>query len=459
MKKRTFIIYSILFALLCPVFTLVAEDATVVKADSSLGKKSIAKTYNSGFPMAHDTYNGMSVASDGKVYYVLCTQSFDVAGQMYSFDPKSGIIKHLGDLTEACGEKGLHAVAQGKIHVNFIESKGKLYFSTHIGYNGEKDGQVTIGTPPTGYKPFQGGHILSYDLKSGKFENIALEPHHEGIITMNMDTLRGMIYGISWPSGSFFRYDLVKKEMMDLGPISGKGGLGRGAEFRTLCRTIAINPDDGTAYFTTSEGTIKKCRYGQNKIEIVEGDDLKKDYFGVYDPSESGHMGYNWRQVIWYLLEKKFYGVHGNSGYLFSFDPNKSHVEVLERITSEPSKRSGMYDQFSFGYLGFTLGPDKRTLYYLTGGPIYINGKRLVGITKSNTGVAKSRENLHLITYDIPTSKYTDHGAVFYADGQPPLYVNSIAIGHDGTVYSLARITENGKTRTDLISIPNPLKE
>jgi len=246
--------------------------------------------------------------------------------------------------------------------------------------------------------------------------------------------------------------------MTDLGPISGKGQRGKGAEFRTLCRTIVINPGNGTAYVTTSEGTILQCRYGQDKVEAVKGEDMKKDYFGLYDPSVAGHMGYNWRQVIWAPVQKKFYGVHGNSGYLFTFDPNSSRIEVLDRITSEPSKRSGMYDQFSFGYLGFILGPDNHTLYYLTGAPIYLNGERLVGKITTNTGEAKSLENLHLITYDIRTSKYTDHGAVFYADGQIPLYVNSIAIGHDGTIYSLARITENGKTRTDLISIPNPLK-
>jgi hypothetical protein len=28
-----------------------------------------------------------------------------------------------------------------------------------------------------------------------------------------------------------------------------------------------------------------------------------------------------------------------------------------------------MFDEFSYGYLGFTLGPDEQTIYYLTGGP------------------------------------------------------------------------------------------
>lgn len=247
--------------------------------------------------------------------------------------------------------------------------------------------------------------------------------------------------------------------MEDMGPISGAGQTGKGSAFRTLCRTIVINPENGTAYVTTSEGTILQCRIDSDKVEAVSGDDMKKDYFGLYDPSQPGHMGYNWRQVFWYQPQKKFYGVHGNSGYLFTFDPAQEKIEVLERITSEPSKRSGMYDQFSFGYLGFALGPDNRTIYYLTGAPVYINGKRVTGKTSTNTGEAKGVENLHLVTFDIPTMKYTDNGAIFYPDGQRPLYVNSIAIAQNGDIFSLARITENGKTRTDLIRIPASMEE
>ncbi len=40
-------------------------------------------------------------------------------------------------------------------------------------------------------------------------------------------------------------------------------------------------------------------------------------------------------------------------------------------------------------------------------------------------------------------------------DGQRPLYVNSIAVGKDGSVYTLCRITADGHTRTDLIRIPS----
>lgn len=423
-------------------------------------RRIIARTYNSEFELAHDTYNGMSCASDGKIYYVLSSQSYEVGAQMYCFDPKTKAIRHLGDLTEACGEKGKKTVVQGKSHVVFVECRGKLYFATHAGYYSIIDGMEKMGIPPAGWQPYPGGHLLAYEVATGRYEDLAIAPDREGILTMNMDTNRGRIYCLTWPSGHFLRFDLAKKEMKDFGHVSEEGENGKGPTYRTLCRSIAVDPVDGTAFFTVSTGAIVRYRYADDKLETLEGEDLnlKKDYFGLYDPTSPGHMGYNWRQVVRRPADGMFYGVHGNSGYLFRFDPRGLRVEVLERLTSEPSKRSGMFDQFSYGYLGFTLGPDGRTLHYLTGGPIYVNGKRLAGKTSTAMGEAKGLEDLHLVTYDIRSGKYTDNGAVFYPDGQRPLYVNSIAVGKDGMVYTLARITENGRTRTDLIAFPGPLK-
>jgi hypothetical protein len=420
--------------------------------------KLIATVFDSGFEHAHDTYNGISSASDGKLYYVLCSQLMDVAGQMYSFDPKTGTTEHLGDLSEICGEKDMKVVAQGKSHVNFVESNGKLYFATHLGYYSIIDGMEKTGVPTGDFKAYRGGHLLSYDLKTKKFEDLGIGPNSEGIITMNMDTDRGLIYGLSWPTGILFRYDVATRKLQDLGPFTGLGEDGMGESFRVVCRSIAINPEDGTVYMTNAEGQIKCLKLGQDKVETIEGENMVKDYFGTYDIFTSGSMAYNWRQVFWYTPEKMVYGVHGNSGYLFRFDPTVPRIEVLDRLTSISSQLTGMGDQFSYGYLGFKLGPDGHTIYYLTGGPIYVDGKRVMGASSTAKGEAKGLENLHMITYDILTGKYLDHGVVFYPDGERPLYVNSIAIGDDGTVYTMGRITENGKTRTDLISIPAPIK-
>ncbi|MEN6458853.1 MAG: hypothetical protein ABFC63_07975 [Thermoguttaceae bacterium] len=416
--------------------------------------KLTAESYDSGFQWAHDTYNGMGRASDGRIYYVLCSEKHDVAGQMFRFDPATKKIAHVGDLTEACGEKQMKAVAQGKIHNNFVEANGKLYFSTHTGYYVILNDMEVIGPPPNGWKAYQGGHFLAYDLATGRFEDFGIPCPGEGIIAMNMDASRGRLYGLTWPHGRFVTYDLASKQSKDFGPMAREGEAGRGDQYRTICRSLAVDSTDGAVYFTTGDGVILRYDYARQTVATVQGDNLKKDYFGLYDPSSPGHMGYNWRQTTWCPAERAFYGVHGNSGYLFRFDPRGPQVTVLDRLTSLPSKRTGMFDQFSYGYLGFTLGPDGRTLYYLTGAPIYVHGKRLAGKDSTGKGEAKGLEDLHLVTYDIPTSKYTDHGAIFLSNGQRPLYVNSIAVGKDGSIYSLCRITTDGRTRADLIRIP-----
>ncbi len=444
-------------------FTLAAaapvSPLAVYPADTPpAGRHLTARVHDSGFAEAHDTYNGMGVASDGRIYYVLCSESYEFGARVFVYDPATDATRFLGDLTEACGEAALKAIPQGKSHVNFIEANGKLYFATHVGYYSIIDGMEKIGIPPAGYRPYPGGHFLSYDLKTGKFEELGLAPNGEGILSMNMDTRRGRLYGLTWPSGHFIYRDLAKPGVKDLGMFAQQGENGKGPTYRTLCRSLALNPEDGSAYFSIGDGAILRYRYDTDAVTTIQGEDLKKDYFGLYDPTSPGHMGYNWRQTVWYAPEKAIYGVHGNSGYLFRYEPAANRVEVLDRLTSLPSQRSGMFDQFSYGYLGFTLGPDGQTIHYLTGGPVYVDGKRVKGKDSTAMGESKGVENLHLITYDIPRRRYCDQGPIFLENGDRPAYVNSIAVGKDGTVYTLCRIKRNGKTVTDLISIKGPFR-
>ena len=413
-----------------------------------------AQVFDSGFALAHDTYNGIGAASDGCVYYILCSEQCETGGRMYRLDPARNVIHLVADLTEACGESD--SICQGKSHVPFVESKGHLWFATHLGYYDIIDGKEMPGAPRPGQAAYPGGHVLAYDMASGTIEDLGIPLEGEGILTMNMDTEAGFVYGLTWPEGHFFRFDIATRQTTDLGLMFEGGELGLGERYRTVCRSLAVDPRDGAVYFSRGEGTIHVCRRGSNEVEQLPGTGMKKDYFGTYDPTSPGHMAYCWRQVIWYAPEEKFYGVHGNSGYLFTFDPCDGEVEVLDRLTSLPSRRSGMFDQFSYGYLGFTLGPDGETLYYLTGGPLIVDGKRLEGKASTSRGEAKGQENLHLVTWRIPTQHYHDHGPVHLDNGQRPSYVNSIAVSQDGTVYTLARVFGPASSRTDLLAMKPP---
>ena len=445
------------FAVAIPLLFLAGCGA----ASSSLQKetKLVAKIHDSHFPIAHDSYNSISPASDGKVYYVLSSEAYNTAAQMYSFNPATQKIEHLGDLNEACHQNDKKAISQGKSHVNFVESDGKLYFATHIGYYSIIDGMEKMGVPPPGYTAYPGGHLLAYDMRAKTFEDLAMAPAGEGIITMNMDTGRGRIYGLTWPTGRFFRYDLHTRDMKDLGPVAQDGENGKGDKYQTICRSLAIDTRDGSVYFTTSPGAIMRYRVSTDALETVSTDSMVKDYFGQYDPHSAGHMGYNWRQTIWHPGSNMIYGVHGNSGYLFRFDPTHGRIEVLDRITSMPSKATGMFDQFSYGYLGFKLGPDNETIHYLTGGPVFDNGIRVAGKANTAKGESKGTENLHLVTWHVPDGKYSDYGPIMLENGERPAYVNSLAVAKDGTVCALSRVTQNGKTRTDLITFSGPLSK
>ena len=408
----------------------------------------------SGFADAHDTYNAISTASDGKVYYVLSSQRYDVGGQFYRYDPSTGKTEFLADLSEAIGEKQQHYIAQGKSHVEFTEHNGKLYFATHAGYYQMVDGAEQMPVEaPRGWKLYPGGHFVSYDLASGEIEDLSLAPEGDGIITMAMDTEREHLYGLTWPQGIFIDYDLATGLQRNLGHVTKAGETKLGTpEFRVICRSMFVDPQDGNVYWSTADGDIWAYNPEWDAPRMVEGCDLRLDYFGKYDPADAGSMGYNWRKIYWYAPEGKAYGVHGNSGYLFTFDPKEKKVEIVERITSEPSRRCGMGDQFSYGYLGFRIATDG-TIYYLTGAPIFLDGKRVAGVDKINMGAAKGLEHLHVVTYNIPNREYKDLGPVFYSDGTFPTYVNSLAIGEDGNLYTLARFDHDGKEIEDLVKI------
>lgn len=419
-----------------------------------------AKRYYSGFELAHDTYNAISAASDGKIYYVLSSESYERGGQMYVYDTETDQTRFIADLTEVCGESGKKAISQGKSHVRFYESHGKLYFATHIGVYELIDGMERLPqNPPDGYALYPGGHMLAYDLSTGQFENLAIAPDGEGIITMTLDRDRGHIYALTWPMGYLLHYNLHTGRLINAGLTCGRGEAGIvGADYRVICRSMFVDARDGALYLSTAEGDVMTYQPDSGTLEKVNELSLRLDYFGRYDPTRPGSMGYNWRKIFWYGPEGVAYGVHGNSGYLFRLDPRARTLELVERITSEPSKRSGMFDQFSYGYLGFLLGPDEQTIYYLTGGPIYKDGMRVTGEDQIARGAARGLENLHLITYHIPERRYQDHGPIFYTDGTWPTYVNSIAVVRDGTVYTLARFEQDGKEIQDLIKIPNPFR-
>ena len=402
----------------------------------------LAERIDSGFPTAHATFNGMNFASDGKLYYVLTSTRYDEGGHFYRYDPATGSVEFIADIAQALGDLDQKCIAQGKSHVDFEEYDGKLYFATHMGYYQIVDGaELTPTDLPDGWKPYRGGHFVYYDLKTGEIVDLGIAPDKGGIITMTMDKERKHLYGLTWPLGTFLDYDMATGTVKDCGSTFKAGETNpANPGYRVICRSMFVDPRDGNVYWSVGDGDIYSYNPAEGTPKMVEGADLRLDYFGKYDPSKPGSMSYNWRKICWYVPDGKAYGVHGNSGYLFSFDPREKKVEIVDRITSEPSRRGGMFDGFGYGYLSFKID-EHGTVYYLTGAPIFENGKKVEG----------KKEQFHLVTYSIPEQKYQDLGPVVFPDGSSPTLINSLDVDKDGSVYCIATFREEGHETTDLI--------
>jgi hypothetical protein len=401
--------------------------------------------------MSDSNFDSLSIASDGCLYYTLCSHNIDTHARVYRFDPAAGegpVL--LGDLGEIVGEAGTRSIPQGKSHSQYYEHGGTLYFATHYGYYKPSSNKEEPAETPPGYLPYPGGHFCAFDMHTGQFRELAKAPPGEGILTMILDGPRGRLYGLTWPKGHFIHYDLADRRLTDLGPVSRGGEVGDGEEYFCLCRSLGVDPRDGSVYFTNADGEIKRYDYASNAVAPA-GATLQRDIFGHWDVHRPGHQGYNWRKVLWHARTQRFVAVHPKSGFLFWFDPRTLEVEIVERITADELRKSGRFEPFRYGYLGLAFGPDQETLYYLTA---TYDRRAEDGRTVP--------EVLHLVTYSLRTGALADHGVLRLEDGRYPTMTHCIAVHPKGRVYTVPWIEKLGardgpEQQVDLISIEDPL--
>ncbi|NOY57572.1 MAG: hypothetical protein GXO75_01385 [Calditrichaeota bacterium] len=88
--------------------------------------------------------------------------------------------------------------------------------------------------------------------------------------------------------------------------------------------------------------------------------------------------------------------------------------------------------------LGFTIGP-KNTIFYLANGPaVEIKGRR------------NTQSSLYLLTYNIDEKKLINHGPIFSTDNRRVFFSESIAIGADDHIYTVAwvEVTDPERARS-----------
>ncbi|HEY3839381.1 MAG TPA: hypothetical protein VGL72_22565, partial [Bryobacteraceae bacterium] len=225
-------------------------------------------------------------------------------------------------------------------------------------------------------------------------EDLGVPVEHEGIYALAIDRATSEIYGLTYPSGNFFSYNIPSRKFTLLGKVAEHRIHGEKFEKdRLIGRALVVN--NGTVYTSGEDGFLYRYRYGTTKfIEKLD----------VTLPAEPGREGYN-RVEAWTSDGSDVLYGGTTDGYLFRF-----HT-----------------DSYVFENLGKPLNQ-----YRVNGLVMAANGK-LYGTGGDDDDMAR------LFSYDPATGAYQVLG--FVDVNRRPYYtwqayrIGAVCIGKDGTVY------------------------
>ena len=216
------------------------------------------------------------------------------------------------------------------------------------------------------------GHLIRVAIQGRqlKVADFGTPSPGEGVFTLTEDPKRNMIYGLTYPSGRFFRFDLSDRKTTLYAETSPDNGA-----LKELSEH-ALNADDylsrrlvidraGRVYGSCPLGGLFRYDPADNTIEI------RRDVL----PTVSGHRGLA-RVDAWAVApDGTIYGSNAADGQLFTLNPSNGQIVNLGKPIMMPRMK------------GMAFGPDG-VLYGVAGG---------------------SRGYTHVFTYK-PGGGFTDFG-------------------------------------------------
>ncbi len=380
-------------------------------------KPLIGKMAEAGFSEGDSNYHAVVHASDGFVYYAICTHHRDRHVNLFRYDPKTGEVRTLADIGGMLGEDGAKNIPQGKVHCDLFEHDGKLWFGTHVGLYG-RGGLQDHG-------PYPGGHFLNWNLKAGTLGDLGIGASEEGLVALSMDKSRGRLYALTWPSAIFIYYDIRSGRTKSFGPAVVGHSYVNSVETGGVPRSLAVDPRDGNVYWWNLDETVSRYNFSTDTVELVSNQSFARPALQVRERGNPDDNA-NWRSIRWSEALGRFVGVTFYGEYLFSWDPKSGELEILDRVAIGPMRKSG---ELMRGSLAFELSPDGRVVYYANG-----------VATAPVSGINESSTSLRLVTYDLMERRYTDHGPIQLEDGRRPEYCQGLEVGRDGNLYLVCNI-------------------
>jgi len=369
---------------------------------------------NLGYPLVNEipanssAVTSLITASDGKIYGGTCGEE----AYLFIFDPAINKVRHLGKIR---GQEAIH-------HALVEDRDGFIYLGTgkspfaqvpiSPGGIGKEFIDVTLWRDIRKYfEDYPGGHLYLYDptqsndkVKLPEMEcdlsDLGIPVPNNSIYALTTSPEKDRIYGLSYPDGHFFIYDITGKQFKDLGEIDSRLVFhGPERHWRSLPRALVCD-DSGKVYTTGTNGNI--VYYDPGSGEIIHTDlRIPQDVY----PAQSDYS-YAVAECFATAADGTIYG-GSSDGYLFSFNPKKLELLNLGKLRSERRIRA------------ITVGKNAK---------VYIMA-----------GERASTKPCQLYRYDPQRGNFTRLGLLI-ADRSPHYYwrgyqFDCMTTGTDGTIY------------------------
>ena len=332
-------------------------------------------------PSEESAIRALAVSPQGLLYGA----TSGTRSHLFVLDPQHGYVQPLGWL------RGVTTVH----HALAISRDGDVYIGGSLG----------VDNGGEGYQGYAGAHLLKYARKPAEprpdqvnlecpVADLGVVWPGEGIYALAIDRERDVLYGLTYPTGQFFSYDVRKSLFRMHGRVAEHIAPGEKFEKdRALGRALFV-ARNGDVFTTGEDGAFFHFDRQGGKLEKL----------GITAPTVPGREPYN--RVDAFVADHDGTAYGGTSdGYLFRLNPETPAVENLGKPLNQYRIR------------GLIMAP---------------NGK-LYGVGGDDDEMAR------LWAYDPARGVYQMLGMIDV--NHRPYYswqayvIDAMAIGMDGTIY------------------------
>jgi hypothetical protein len=192
---------------------------------------------------------------------------------------------------------------------------------------------------------YDGGRLFSFNPATNKLEDLGVVSRGQGINCVAVDSVRGKIYGVTYPAGHLFSYDIKSKSIKDFGEIMTPWrvkDMGR-VSWRGVPKVLMLD-DAGTVYYSTyyrrDIAFVKEeqMKGGSNTYSSLSGGRIYRLAYGDDAPVFTGAViptqtGMDSDPIYENGIASAIRARDGgfwcgtiNDGFLFKFDPSTSTV-------------------------------------------------------------------------------------------------------------------------------------